>query len=82
VVGAEDNQRHDQRRKHQHEEALAECRGGFQNVFQEVRGSGVDGVRRHTDAAQTVALTLDMPLLGEIPEDAEIYRALLHHHKP
>ena len=30
-------------------------------------------------AAQTVALTLDMPLLGEIPEDAEIYRALLHH---
>lgn len=29
VVGAEDNQRHDQRRKHQHEEALAECRGGF-----------------------------------------------------
>ena len=30
-------------------------------------------------AAQTVALTLDVPLLGEIPEDAEIYRALLHH---
>ena len=30
-------------------------------------------------AAQTVALTLDMPLLGEIPKDAEIYRALLHH---
>lgn len=30
-------------------------------------------------AAQTVAQTLDMPLLGEIPEDPEIYRALLHH---
>ena len=49
MVGAEDNQRHDQRRKHQHEEALAECRGGFQNVFQEVRGGGADGVRCHTD---------------------------------
>lgn len=30
-------------------------------------------------AAQTVAQTLDLPLLGEIPEDPEIYRALLLH---
>lgn len=33
-------------------------------------------------AAQVVAQTLDLPLLGEIPEDATIYRAQLAHISP
>ena len=30
-------------------------------------------------SAKTVALTMDIPLVGEIPEDPEVYRTLLRH---
>lgn len=33
-------------------------------------------------AAQTVAQTLDLPLLGEVPDDMALYRALLTHKNP
>lgn len=53
---------------------------GVENIQVVVNRLNPDYIRRgEMYSAATVAQTLDMPLLGEVPEDPEIYRALLRH---
>lgn len=53
---------------------------GIENIRVIVNRLNPDYIRRgDMYSAMTVAITLDLPLLGEVPEDPEIYRALLKH---